>query len=150
PTSTLEYDDMWANSGELYARKALGEKWWIKGNAGLGRINTGTFTDQDFIILSGSLYYAETVSGMDGKLNYATVDLGREVWRRDSDVLSVFVGYQHWNEHVTAYGFTRTTGIGGSFDNNSPVVANDLTWKSLRLGLAAGAQRGRTKYSAEV
>jgi hypothetical protein len=150
PTSTLEYDDMWANSIELYARKALGEKWWVKGSAGVGRINTGTFTDQDFIILNGDLFYAETVSGMDGDLKYGSLDIGREVWRRGSSALSVFVGYSQWNEQLTAYGFTRTTGIGGSFDNSIPVIANDLTWKAARLGLAATAERGRTRYAVEV
>ena len=150
PTSTLEYDDMWANSIELYARKTLGEKWWVKGYAGVGRINTGTFTDQDFIILNGALFYAETVSGMDGDLKYGTIDIGREVWRRGSTALSVFAGYSQWNEQLTAYGFTLTTGIGGSFDNSVPVVANDLTWKAARLGLAATAERGRTRYAMEI
>ena len=150
PTSTLEYDDMWANSFELYARKTLGEKWWAKGSVGVGRINTGTFTDQDFIILGGELFYAETVSGMDGDLKYGTIDVGREVWRRGRDALSVFVGYSQWNEQLTAYGFTLTTGIGGSFDNSVAVIANDLTWKAARLGLAATAERGRTRYAVEI
>ena len=150
PTSVLEYDDMWANSIELYARKTFGEKWWVKGYAGIGRINTGTFTDQDFIILGGDLFYAETVSGMDGDLKYGTVDIGREVWRRGSSALSVFVGYSQWSEQLTAYGFTLTTGIGGSFDNGVAVIANDLTWKAARLGLAATAERGRTRYAVEA
>jgi hypothetical protein len=150
PTSRLEYDDMWANSIELYGRKTLGEKAWIKGYAGLGRINTGTFTDQDFVVIGGSLFYQETLSGLSGKLNYGTIDLGREVWRRGQDALSVFAGYQQWNEQVTAYGFWRTTGVGGTLSDSVPAVANELTWRSMRLGLAAAAQRGRTKYAAEV
>jgi hypothetical protein len=149
PTSVLEYDDMWASSVELHARKAFGEKWWVKGYLGLGRINTGTFTDQDFIILNGQKFFSETVSGMNGKLSYGTIDVGREVWRRGNTAFSLFAGYSQWNEHVTSYGLSSTTG-GGSLGDSQPAVGNDLTWKAARLGGAMRAERGRTRYTAEV
>jgi hypothetical protein len=149
PTSVLNYDDLAANSVELHARKTLGDKLWVKGNVGIGRINTGTFTDQDFILLGGSLFYSETVSGLNGKLNYGTVDLGWDLWRFRDTVFGVFAGVQQWNERVTAYGYSSTTGGGGRGDT-IPAVANDLTWQSVRLGVAMRGERGRTRFTAEA
>jgi hypothetical protein len=149
PTSVLDYDDLWANSVELHARKAFAEKWWVKGNLGVGRINTGTFTDQDFVIFGGQKFYAETVSGMSGRLNYGTIDLGREIWRRNNTALGVFAGYNQWNEHLTSYGYSSTTG-GGSLGDHAPAVGNDLTWRAARVGAVFSAQRGRTRYALEA
>jgi hypothetical protein len=61
----------------------------------------------------------------------------------------VFAGYGQWNEHVTSYGLSSTTG-GGSLGESQPAVGNDLTWKAVRLGGAMRAERGRTRYTAEV
>src|SRR5262245_44920088 len=38
PTSTLTYDRLDANTIELYARKGFGERWFVKGNVGLGSV----------------------------------------------------------------------------------------------------------------
>src|SRR5215213_1128915 len=41
PTSTLTYDKLGAHTAELYARKSFGERWFVKGNAGIGTITHG-------------------------------------------------------------------------------------------------------------
>src|SRR5262245_57545406 len=68
PTSTLIYSDLDSNALELYARKGFGESWFVKGNLGVGSVNTGTFTDQDFFIDNGQRVMTQTVSAVSGKL----------------------------------------------------------------------------------
>src|SRR5262245_15752311 len=50
PTSTLTYDKLDAHTVELYARKSFGERWFVKGNAGIGVIPNGRLVDQDFVV----------------------------------------------------------------------------------------------------
>jgi hypothetical protein len=149
PTSTLAYTDLDANSVELYARKGFAEDWYVKGYVGLGRINNGTFTDQDFLVLGGSTYMAETISATSGKLRYASVDIGRNVWRSGNSSVSVFAGYHQWSEHVDAHGLSDSFGPAGLPDTTL-VITNDLTWRSLRLGAEMRSVRGRTSFTAEV
>jgi hypothetical protein len=149
PTSTLTYDNLDANVLELNARKSFGEGAFVKGNIGLGKINTGTFTDQDFFISGGGPVRTQTVSAVDGKLHYATLDFGREVWRRGNSTFGVFAGYQLWSERVDGHGFSDSFGPRGLSDDVL-AISNDLTWKSFRLGAEMRKQNGRTRFTAEL
>ena len=47
PTSILTYDNLDANILELHGRWSFDDRWFIKGNLGIGRINRGNFDDED-------------------------------------------------------------------------------------------------------
>src|SRR5262245_50302034 len=70
PTSTLTYDQLDANTLELFARKSLGSNWFVKGNVGLGKINRGTLTDEDFFLIGGAPFHTMTLTSTDGDLGY--------------------------------------------------------------------------------
>jgi len=148
PTSTLTYSGLQANIGELYARQAFGEDWHVKGNIGIGRINNGTFTDQDFFFIGGAPFMTQTVSSTDGKLGYVTVDVGREVWRRGGSAISVFAGFQEWNESVDGHGLSDSFGPFG-LGTETLVIRNELTWRSLRMGAEFRGTHGRTTFRVE-
>ena len=149
PTSTLVYSDLDANTLELYGRKRFGERWFAKGNLGVGTINTGTFTDQDFFIDMGVPVMTQTVSATSGKLQYASIDVGLDVLRAGEATFSLFAGYQQWNERVDGHGFSDSFGSLG-LGPDTLAITNDLTWKSWRLGAEMRAVRGRTRFSFEA
>jgi len=149
PTSTLVYSNLDANTLELYGRKSFGERWFAKGNLGAGRINTGTFTDQDFFIDMGVPVMTQTVSAVSGKLQYASADVGRDVLQLGEATVSLFAGYQVWSERLDAHGLSDSFGSFG-IDPNTLVISNDLTWKSWRLGAEMRAVRGRMRFSVEA
>jgi len=152
PTSTLTYDKLDSQTLELYARKRFREHWFVKGNVGLGTIPNGRFIDQDFF--AGQALFLETVSGLSGKLSYGSIDIGRKIGRSGNSSFGVFVGYQHWNERVDAYGFSNTNNALFVFTqtpgDNIPSVSNDQTWDSLRIGAEITSTRGRTRFQAEL
>jgi hypothetical protein len=153
PTSTLTYDELGANTLELYARKGFGEAWFVKGNLGIGVISNGRFVDQDFF--AGQALFLETVSGLSGKLYYGSIDIGRQIARSGNSTFGVFVGYQRWNERLNAYGISNTGDaafvfVGALPGDNVPVVSNDQTWDSLRIGAEMTSRRGRTSFRVEL
>ena len=149
PTSTLSYSDLDANVLELYARKGFGESWFAKGNLGAGTVNTGTFTDQDFFISGGRPVMTQTVSAVSGKLNYVTFDIGRQVAQRGNSTLSLFAGYQQWNEKLDGHGLSDSFGPFG-LPASVLAISNDLTWRSLRAGGEWRSVRGRTSFNVEA
>ena len=153
PTSTLTYDKLDAHTVELYARKNVGEGWFVKGNAGIGAIANGRLIDQDFFV--GQVLFLETVSGLTGKLYYGGVDVGREMWRSGNTTFGLFAGYQRWNERLDAYGISNTGDaafvfVGALPGENVPVISNEQIWDSLRLGVEWNSQRGRTRFQGEL
>lgn len=152
PTSTLTYDKLGAHTAELYARKGFGERWFVKGNAGIGTISHGRLIDQDFA--TSQILVFETTSGLNGKLYYGTIDFGREVAKSGNSTLGLFAGYQHWNERLDAYGASNSgdpffvfTNLPG---NTVPVISNEQMWDSARLGAELRSVRGRTRFHAEL
>ena len=153
PTSTLTYDQLNASSVELYARKRFGEQWFVKGNAGIGVVPNGRLIDQDFVV--NQLLVLESVSGLSGKLYYATIDVGREIWKSGNTSVGLFLGYQRWNERLDAYGISNTGNAVLSFPpplpgDNVPVISNERIWDSARLGVEWRSQRGRTRFQGEL
>jgi hypothetical protein len=152
PTSTLTYDKLAAHTAELYARKSLGERWFVKGNAGIGAIANGRLVDQDFF--AGQALFLETESGLSGKLYYGTLDIGRELWKKGNSTFGLFVGYQRWNERLDAYGFSNTGNAAfvftQEFGDNVPVISNEQRWDSLRIGGEMRSVRGRTRFQVDA
>lgn len=153
PTSTLTYGGLDTNAVELYARKAFGESWFVKGLAGIGRVNTGTFTDQDFVLPGSQIMFLETVSNVSGEMRYGLVDIGLDVWKNGASAVGLFVGYQQWTEDLEGHGGSTTVdllGLGSDLPPSVTVIRNRLTWQAARVGLAYREVNGRTRLNAEV
>lgn len=156
PTSVLTYENLDANVLELFARQNFGDKWFVKGNLGVGRINAGSFDDEDY--LAGQVKFLDTTSSVtEGTIGYGTIDIGLIPWSRDGgrSTLGVFLGFNQWTEDVDAYGITQTLDLlgigGGNLPNSVLVLSNKATWRSLRLGLAANFALGeRTQLIADL
>src|SRR3954471_16474936 len=152
PTSTLTYDKLAAHTAELYARKSFGERWFVKGNAGIGVIPNGRLVDQDFFARQALLL--ETEWGRSGKLYYGTLDIGRELWKTGNSTFGLFVGYQRWSERLDAYGFSNTDQALFVFTqelgDNVPVISNEQRWDSLRIGGEMRSVRGRTRFQVDA
>jgi hypothetical protein len=152
PTSVLLYENLDAHVLELFGRANFADNWFLKGNLGLGSVTTGSFRDEDFN--AGQVKFSDTTSSVpSGWIGYGTIDIGRNEWtlRQGRTTLGAFVGYSQWTESVDAYGATDHLGfIGGNIDRSVKVITNKVTWRSLRVGLAANLGLGeRTQLSAD-
>jgi hypothetical protein len=83
--SRLTYSDLQAHSGEVFGRAEHLSGFFIKGFVGGGAITGGGLRDEDFP--PGAIPYSSTNSEQrDGRLAYATVDLGW-TWRSEGKKL---------------------------------------------------------------
>jgi hypothetical protein len=141
PTSVLTYDGLKAHAVELHARKDSFNRSFIRGNAGLGWIRNGSFDDEDFN--AGQSKFSDSTSAVKGnRLYYVTIDAGRDLWMLGNTSIGVFAGFQQWTERLDAYGATFTVGGPGSgnIGESVPTITNEVTWHSLRLGVAVNAR----------
>jgi hypothetical protein len=138
PTSVLTYENLDAHALELHGRLRFAQSWFIKGNLGYGRINTGSFRDEDYF--AGQVKFSDTTSSVpEGWLAYGTFDIGRDEWvlRQGRTTLGAFIGYSQWTEYVDAYGARDNLGGGQVISPDVKVISNKLIWRSLRVGLTA-------------
>jgi hypothetical protein len=152
PTSVLLYENLDANVFELFGRGELGAGWFLKGTLGVGRINRGSFDDEDFN--AGQAKFSDTTSSVtEGRIGYGTIDAGREwVLGQGRVVLGLFGGYSRWTEDMDAYGATDHLGfIGGDIDRGVKVIGNKVVWQGLRVGFAGEVALGaRTRLSTDL
>ena len=138
PTSVLLYENLDANTIELFGRQYFGGgQWLIKGFIGLGEVTRGSFRDEDFN--AGQVKFSDTTSSVTaGDISYGAIDIGRNEWRlRDGrTLLGIYVGYSEWKEDMDAYGVTDALGFVGPVPHDVKVISNKVTWKSLRVGFA--------------
>jgi hypothetical protein len=117
PSSVLTYENLDANSLELLGR--LGQTWFIKGNAGLGRINIGEAVAQDFAV--GQFPVAQATAPVSGgRLGYWSADVGRE-WTfpgRGRSTVGAFIGFGQWGEEVEFF-------------------STETVWSAVRVGMSA-------------
>ncbi|HTG96873.1 MAG TPA: hypothetical protein VL982_05450 [Burkholderiales bacterium] len=151
PTSVLLYENLDAHVLEIFGRQVFARDWFVKGMLGIGRINTGSFDDEDFN--AGQVKFSDTTSSVSGgSLAYGVLDIGHH-WRLKQGTvnLGVFAGYSQWNEEVEASGATDHLGfIGGDIDRSVKVINNSLTWKALRVGFAGQFVFGRARLGVDV
>jgi len=151
PTSVLLYENLDAHVLEIFGRQVFAREWFLKGMLGIGRINTGSFDDEDFN--RGQVKFSDTTSSVSsGSIAYGVFDIGHH-WRLNQGAvnLGVFAGYSQWNEQVEASGATDHLGfIGGDIDRSVRVISNDLTWKALRVGFAGRFIFGRARLGMDL
>lgn len=137
--SRLTYADAKGHSAEAFGRfDHLPSNLFVKGYVGLGRLNGGTLNDEDFPPLTTP--YSSTMSDLhDGRLTYASVDIGYNAWRHSRASIGAFVGFHYLYERFNAMG-CRQIAASTICDPAEPtsvgVISQDSRWYSLRLGLA--------------
>jgi len=149
PSTSTNYEQLDANVLELFARKRIDERWFAKGNVGLGKTGTGTLIDETFFTINGEPFHTMLLSNVDGKLGYATIDIGGDLMRSRETAFSVFVGYQYWKEKLNANGYSDAFGSQG-LPPDVRVATNDITWHAVRLGGELRLTHGRTRFIMEA
>src|SRR5262249_13477353 len=133
------YSGLTGQSFELFGRVDHPLGVFIKGYAGLGNLNRGSLTDEDFPPFIDP--YSATISNQHtGNLDYATVDLGYTFWQVKQGSIGAFVGYNFFSEQVNGFGCSQ---IAGNPFVCVPTIAPDVLgitekarFNSLRLGVA--------------
>lgn len=156
--SRLTYDDMQTNGGELFARLDLKNTIMVKGFVG-GGSGGGQLNDEDWGLFFFPppifIPYSNTVSDVDNRIRYGTIDVGYDwMYGRGYKVAS-FIGYNVLQQNMKAFGCTQ---IANPFSDCVPpiptsvlAITEDDTWKSLRLGTSAEFLLiPRVKVSAEA
>jgi len=137
PTSVLTWTDLTANALELHGRKNFAQSGFLKGYAGFGDLRSGSLRDEDFN--RGQVRTSDTTTTIKGdSLTYASIDLGKDLWRFRNGKGGIFIGYQFWREQVDGFGVVQTfpppTRV--VLPDSLLVIGNEVTWQSLRLGFA--------------
>ena len=91
--SRLTYDTT-ANSGELFGRIETPQNIFVKGNIGVGSLLGGQLNDEDWALFGGTVAYSNTVSSVQGDIDYATLDLGYDFFRGAGYKLGAIRGLQ--------------------------------------------------------
>jgi opacity protein-like surface antigen len=138
--SRLTYQNPAAATGEVYGQLDHVSGIFFKGYAGLGKENGGSLKDEDFP--PGIVPYSSTDSPQkDGRLAYASGDVGYYGLDNGWYKFGGFAGYHFVDEHFNAFGCTQTAGnpdvcAPGQVAPGNLTISDDGRWQSLRLGLA--------------
>jgi hypothetical protein len=137
--SRLTYKNPNGHAAEAFGRfDHLATNLFVKGYVGLGRLAGGELNDEDFPPDTNP--YSSTLSDLrDGKMTYASIDVGYDVWRSGRVRIGGFVGYHYFSERLNAMGCRQiaTSTICDPAEASSVnVISQDSRWHSLRLGVA--------------
>ena len=143
--SQLTYSNLTGQSGELFARVDTPSRVFVKGYVGTGAITGGKNTDEDWGNLGtvNNLGFSMTDATATGWLDYAAADVGYSVLRDRDYKVGPFVGYSYFRQNINAFGCTQIQPMLGACANaNQPILTQDETWQSLRVGVSAAATIG--------
>ena len=104
--SRLTYNTT-ANAGELFGRIESPQNVFVKGNIGVGSLLGGQLNDEDWAVFGGTVAYSNTVSSVQGDIDYATLTLVMIFSEEYGYKLGAFVGYNYYRENKSAYGCTQ-------------------------------------------
>lgn len=160
PTSRLTYDDHTANIPELTLKLSTPHGWFGKLNLGLGDINGGKLTDDDFLVQDGKTPSLQTHSDIkSSSMLYVNVEGGARLlnYPHGRGSLDGVIGFQYWHEEHKAFGVRQvscsnagatvdldpaTVGVqplcspgGATISNSILAITNKATWYSIRMGV---------------
>jgi outer membrane protease len=97
--------------------------------------------DEDWLPFGLFVPYSNTVSSVDDRILYGTVDAGYDLLRGPDYKVAPFVGYDIFNQNMKAFCCTQ---IANPFSDCVPPIPTSVlgitekdTWQSVRLGAAA-------------
>jgi len=147
--SRLPYNNLDGHSGELFARLDAPFNAFIKGFIGLGGIANGAMYDEDWALPSSLASepsgYEITQSGVNGSMNYLTLDVGYDVLRGRDHKVGLFVGYNRYQTVLNTQGCEQLVSPGSgvcypTIPNSTNAITETDTWHSLRVGAAADVE----------
>ena len=125
---------------ETFARLDHTSGVFAKGLIGGVGISSSKMSDEDFP--PGISPYSKTTdTTKNGRDLYATVDLGYNFLSNNNGKLGAFIGYNHYEQNLRAYGCTQVATNAGCRTNPPPYASDNLTlgenerWNSMRVGL---------------
>lgn len=129
-----------AGSGEVFGRVDTPSNLFVKGFVGGGTLTRGRLNDEDWVIFNAVVPYSNTISEpLKGKIAYATVDAGYDVFRSPAGKVGVFAGYNFYKENKDAYGCVQianpSSDCAPSLPNTVLGITENDTWQSLRVGV---------------
>ena len=138
--SRLTYDGMRTDGGEVFARLDTRNNLMLKGFIGAGS-GGGHMNDEDWVLSGATVPYSNTLSSVDNRIRYGTIDAGYDVLRGPGYKLAPFIGYNVLSQNMKAVGCTQ---IANPFSDCVPPlptsvlgITEDDKWQSLRIGLSA-------------
>jgi hypothetical protein len=146
PTSTLNYDGMIGNSGEITWRARNETNTFAKGFVGAGALSGGNLDDRDFF--AGQIKFSDTDSSIKGNdLIYGTIDVGQGFTLLDGArkvTVGPFIGFNYWQEEAEAFGARcNRDDVAAAFCGppgsiavpfSTKVITDQASWAALRLG----------------
>jgi opacity protein-like surface antigen len=141
--SRLTYDSDGSNGAEVFARVDTRSDIMIKGVVG-GGSGGGGMNDEDWGLPSppfaAFVPYSNTLSGVDERIRYASVDVGYDWWRGRSYKVAPFIGYSYFAQDMKALGCRQIANPNSDCVTAIPEsvvgITEDDTWRALRLGTA--------------
>jgi len=142
--SRLTYDNMTTNGGELFGRMDVPFNVMVKGMIGTGS-GGGRMNDEDWGLPSppfaAFVPYSNTLSDVDNKINYATIDVGYDLWRGPAHRVAWFVGYGFLHQDMKGSGCTQIANPNSdcvpSIPNSVLAITETDQWRAMRLGAVA-------------
>ena len=112
---------------------------FVKGYAGLGRINSGNLQDEDFVAPYFPIYSSTNSDQDGGRLSYASIDLGW-AWRTAGYKFGFFVGYFYYSDKLNAYGCVQTASnpevCVPSIPTSTLIITQETKRQAVRLGVS--------------
>jgi outer membrane protease len=128
------------NGAEAFARVDTSFGLMLKGLVG-GASGGGHMNDEDWgLPFAVFIPYSNTISSVDDRITYWTVDVGYN-WRRGASyTVTPFVGYSQLRQDMKGLGCTQIANPSSDCNPAIPtsvlVITEDDTWHALRLGVA--------------
>ncbi len=159
PTSDLGYKDVGTTITELGGKVSFDKRsfqYFLRGQFGYGEAGGGRLVDDDYVSAAGATAFGTTQGGahrfsrthsnLDGShIWYLNADFGGQidVWQKRVS-LGAFLGYQHREEKLKAFGVSQVectapgnlcNASGSVTGVNRLALTNTAIWDSLRLGV---------------
>jgi opacity protein-like surface antigen len=138
--SRLTYSNLTASTLEGFTRIEHMSGVFVKGYFGIGDLTSGHLNDEDFP--PALVPYSNTLSAQkNGRLLYASADIGYDFWMTPVAKAGAFVGYHYYNQRENAVGCNQIAGnpavcFPGQVPAGQLTITETEHWNSLRVGLA--------------
>jgi hypothetical protein len=156
PASRLTYDSPGMGGAEAFARIDAPFGFMAKGLLGGVDGGGGRLNDEDWgLPFAVFVPYSNTLSSVDDRITYWTIDVGFDGWRGAKSTIAPFVGYSHLRQNMKGLGCRQianpSSDCSVAIPTNILGITEDDTWRALRLGIAIDiALAPRLTFTAET
>ena len=140
PASRLTYESPSLDGAEGFARIDTSSGLMVKGLVGRAT-GGGHMNDEDWgLPFAVFIPYSNTISSVDDRITYWTVDVGFSRWRGPTYTVAPFVGYSQFRQDMKGLGCTQianpASDCNPAIPTNVLAITEDDTWHAVRLGVA--------------